>query len=207
MYYLDSFFSRPQDAIVQSVAYVMLKEEYEQLNSLYARGEYTVFLGDSITRRFMLDEYFPAEKILNRGIFSDTTEGCLARLETNVNTLLPVKTFILIGHNDLPYRDSRQIVENIETIVRSISGGSKYLQSILPVFGDKPGINKRIVSINSELEKFCIETEGCVYIDLHSFYVDKEGGLDAKYSLDGVHLNQNGYDLWRRLIYKKIITQ
>lgn len=203
-YYIDKLNASPRDPVLGSPTYRMMREEYSVLNKKYTRGKSIVFVGDSITRRFMLDEYFPNEGLLNRGIFSDTTMGCLQRLDANINILQPVTTFILIGHNDLPYRENREIVGNIKKIVTALKGGRKYLQSILPVYGDQPEINGRILALNERLEAFCAETNRCIYIDLYSYFVDGHGVLDVKYSLDGVHLNAAGYSLWASLISSRI---
>ena len=37
-------------------------------------------------------------------------------------------------------------------------------------------------------------------IDLHSIFLDSENELDLKYSHDGLHLNETGYDHWMRKI-------
>lgn len=203
-YYYNRLFSSPRDSILESSTYLMQREEYASLNSTHSGEGNIVFLGDSITRRFMLDEYFPEKRLLNRGIFSDTTKGCLERVDSNVNVLHPIMTFIMIGHNDLPYRENKLIVDSIRIIVDSIESGKKYLQSILPVYGDDIGSNRRIVSINNSLEEYCVHSSECIYVDLHHFFVDESGGMNNKFSLDGVHLNREGYDLWRSIILSKV---
>ena len=71
---------RPTDRILDDPRWRSMAAEYERLNQTYARRPAIVFLGDSITRRFPVEEYFPSPAddslvVLNRGIYSDTVLG------------------------------------------------------------------------------------------------------------------------------------
>ena len=115
-FYLKKVIEKPIDPILDHPLYQDYKIEYEYLNSTYRGSKYIVFLGDSITARFKLSEYFPHKPLLNRGIFSDTTHGLINRIENNCNNLDVAKCFILIGYNDLKYRTDGEILENYEKI-------------------------------------------------------------------------------------------
>jgi lysophospholipase L1-like esterase len=141
--------------------------------------------------------------VLNRGICSDTTVGLLKRLEKNVNNIEINKLFILIGYNDLPYRSNEEILANIEMVVNEVRARNIYVQSLLPVEAKRKDINHRIKDINNRLKKIC-ESKKVEYVDLHSHFIDASGGLSNSYSLDGIHLNGDGYRLWKELIEKRI---
>ena len=82
-FYLKKVIEKPIDPILTHPLYNDYRTEYEYLNSNYQGSNYIVFLGDSITARFKVNEYFPHKKVLNRGIFSDTTCGVLERVQTS----------------------------------------------------------------------------------------------------------------------------
>ena len=42
------------------------------------------------------------------------------------------------------------------------------------------------------------------YIDLYSSFLSKNNELNDAYSLDGLHLNGKGYQLWKQIIKKDI---
>ncbi len=44
--------------------------------------------------------------------------------------------------------------------------------------------------------------KGLVYIDLYSAFVTPDNKLNLDYSIDGLHLNGAGYELWVKLISK-----
>lgn len=162
-----------------------------------------VFVGDSLTQRNQWSEFFPQEKILNRGIDSDRTIGILSRLN-HIITLKPKKIFLMIGINDIfDGRDSIYI--NYESIVHRIRKvlpeTTLYIQSLLPVnnsvFGHEIN-NEHVITLNSELEQLAKSNE-LTYIDLYS-HVIKNNELNEQHTLDGCHLSGLGYSTWANVI-------
>ncbi len=156
-------------------------------------------VGDSITKRFNIQEFEGNCAIINRGIFSDTTQGLLNRLETNVNTLDIDKIFVMIGYNDLKFRTNNEIISNIEALLSQFKAKQVYLQSLLPVSADRPDINERIININDQLKKMA-NGEVIIYIDLHSHFKTSNNYIKPELTRDGVHPNYFGYQLWFSLI-------
>lgn len=133
--------------------------------------------------------------MLNRGISGDTTVGVMRRIAKSTAGLDVDKLFLMIGLNDLMYRDDKEIVSNIGDILMRLDAQEKFLQSILPVDKSRKEHNNRIMIINEGLKKLCKEN-GYRYIDLHAHFRDAHGGLLSRLSRDGVHLNAAGYKLW-----------
>ncbi len=164
-----------------------------------------IFLGNSITEQGTWREMFQNDKIINRGIGGDTTDGILFRL-AEVTASFPAKVFLLIGANDL--RDGKSpeyIIQNIHLIVNQLKKESPltkiYVQSILPTYEQSERKISDIQKINSGLAQICTK-EDVVYIDLFNQFTDETGNLDKKYSRDGLHLNGNGYLKWKDFIDK-----
>jgi lysophospholipase L1-like esterase len=199
-YYIEGVIHGPKDNTTELAIYKALSQEYSYMNTQYRNKSAIVFLGDSITKRFNTSEFFRAKLILNRGIFFDTTEGVLRRLNHNVNNLSVRKLFLMIGYNDLKYRSNGEILENISDILSRIKSQKIFVQSLLPVAAQRKNINARIVQINTNLKALCSE-KGVFYVDLHSMFRDNSGGMAEKYSLDGVHPNILGYELWSQIIF------
>jgi len=194
-YYFNRIMFGPRDNIIELSIYQDLCEEYRLLNQRYQGKKVIVFLGDSITKRFNLNEFFPGVLILNRAIFYDTTLGVINRLNTNINYLDIDKLFLMIGYNDLKYRTNAEIIQNISYILSRARARQIYLQSLLPVTSTRKHDNQRIAHLNAELRNLT-NRSGHYYIDLYPRFVDEKGGLSANYSRDGVHLNASGYQLW-----------
>ena len=185
--------------ITDSTYYLDLSEEYYYLNNQYKDIFLTVFVGDSITKRFNINEFSSHNDILNRGIFSDTTQGLLQRYNNNISNLRINKLFILIGHNDLIRRVDELIINNILAIAAKSKAKETYVQSILPVSQDKKKMNKRIIYINNRL-KAQSTSSGYIYIDLHSQFIKGDLGINPKFTRDGIHPNYSGYQLWFSII-------
>lgn len=200
-YYIDKIFTEENTTIEQEPFYRAMSETYLNFNSAQGNAPVHVLIGDSITSGFRLHEFEPtgSRPVLNRGIYSDTTDGLLGRIETNVNNLTIDKLFVMIGYNDLDQKGDEDIARNIEKILSLAKAKCKYVQSILPV---DPRINSkknaRIAAINRSLLEMC-RRKGHVFIDLHSRFQESDG-LNPRLTYDGIHLNYFGYRLWYSLI-------
>ncbi|MFC5604272.1 GDSL-type esterase/lipase family protein [Sporosarcina koreensis] len=158
------------------------------------------FIGDSITDYGEFQEYFPDDVVLNRGIRNDVAKGVLDRLQEVVDRD-PKVAYLMIGVNDIRYgTDAKDYESSVNAIVESFAGKETklFIQSILPVnngiFGNEVS-NKKVKQFNDILKRIADENE-IEYIDLHPSFTDKSGQLDKKFTVDGLHLNGKGYDVW-----------
>jgi lysophospholipase L1-like esterase len=202
-FYIDDVFFPSKDKVLMSPEYRDQVDQYEYFNQKLKVPADVVFIGDSLTKRFDVQEYFPGHFVLNRGIYSDTTVGLLKRLDRNINNLKINKLFLLIGYNDLQYRGIAEVVANITLILERIRAKKIYLQSLLPVDAKRGDINLRIKEMNDNLQKLCSD-KGIEYVDLYGQLKDEKGGLSEKYLIDGIHLNGAGYRLWKELVEGKL---
>ena len=98
-----------------------------------------VFLGDSITDGWRLNEYFPGRPYVNRGISGQTTSQMLVRLYPDVINLKPAAMILLAGTNDIARNNGPMTVEMIEQNIMAITelaqnhGIKVFVCSILPV--------------------------------------------------------------------------
>jgi len=187
--------------------YYHKKEHFESLPN--SENE-IVFLGNSITDGAEWFELFDGNpNIKNRGIGGDDTDGILERL-TEVTESGPDKIFIMIGSNDLAYgKGVEHVVNNYRKIIKQIKAGSPgtrlYVQSVLPVDDalhyTRPNID--IAKINAALLELTKEYS-LTFIDLTGTFSDENGKLSYDYSIDGLHLNGEGYLKWKEIINKYV---
>lgn len=158
------------------------------------------FIGDSITDYGEFQEYFPGDVVLNRGIRNDVAKGVLDRLQEVVDRNSK-EAYLMIGVNDIRYRtDAEDYEDRVNSIVDSFDGKETklFIQSILPVnngiFGNEVS-NEKVKQFNEILRRIADEN-GLEYIDLHSSFTDNNGQLDKQFTVDGLHLNGKGYEVW-----------
>lgn len=166
-----------------------------------------VFVGNSVTNGAEWSELFNNKRIKNRGISGDTAEGVLDRIST-VTDGKPKKIFLMIGVNDLIRGKSPDsIAMTIEKIVvkikQNIPKTKLYIQSVLPAnrnFKENVVSQGAVRGMNERLMKIATKQQ-VTYIDLFShFKLENSGGINPKYSNDGLHLVGEGYLLWKKLL-------
>ena len=205
----------------------MFTDDYGQLTRYRAanaelKGAATrnrvVFFGDSITDTWKLENYFPGQPYINRGISGQTTAQMLVRFRQDVIDLHPKVVVILAGTNDIAGNTGAMRTEDIEANLASMAelakahGIAVVLASVLPVhnytpqsqdfFAQRP--TARILEVNRWLKEYCAKN-GIVYLDYSSAVVDEKGLLKKDLADDGLHPNDAGFKIMAPLAEAAIL--
>ena len=165
-----------------------------------------VFLGDSITDGWPLNQYFPGKPYINRGISGQITGQMLGRMKADVLDLKPRVVVVLGGANDLARGVKVSVIQNNLSMIATLSeahGVKPVIASILPISdyhkSQNPDYERscdrppdKIRQLNEWTRRMCAE-RGFVYLDYHSRVADAIGQLGASLSSDGLHPNSEGY--------------
>lgn len=170
----------------------------------------SVLAGDSLSMWFPT-KLLPVDRFwLNQGISGETSVGLLKRLQLFDRTV-PDTVFVMIGINDLLRGVSdERILDNQRQIIRDLRWAHPkaevVVQSILPHSGEEATWenrdrllaipNSRIRAINRRLKEIAT-SENVLYLDLYPLFSDADGNLPTELSTDGLHLNDQGYLVWR----------
>ncbi|MCF0117367.1 MAG: hypothetical protein HUJ61_04885 [Bacilli bacterium] len=163
-----------------------------------------VFMGDSITAYADWDELLPNTNSYNiavPGHIITNTRDYIPRLKA----LNPKTVFVMVGINNYvnsDYEWERDYTELL-TLLKSIENNNLlyklnkvYIQSMLPTRDDFACFNDKTLSRNKWL-KDKVESFGFTYLDIHPLFLDDDGEtLKKEYSLDGIHLTQDGFETW-----------
>lgn len=172
-----------------------------------------VLLGDSITLWYP-PEMLPGRKTwLNQAISGENSGGLLNRLyvldENDIEAF-----FIMVGINDMIWGGKDEdLAYNIRSIINYLQSAHPdakiVVQSILPHGGENAtweGRDKlmtispeRIAAVNEKLGLVTAEL-GADYLNLYPLFADGEGYMRTDLTTDGLHLNQDGYMVWRTAI-------
>jgi len=111
----------------------------QELKQRPADPRRVVFMGDSITDLWNLEEYFPGQPYVNRGIGGQTTPQMLVRMYPDVIELKPAAMVLLAGTNDIARNTGPSTPEMIEENIMAMTelaqrhGIKVLLCSITPV--------------------------------------------------------------------------
>lgn len=181
-------------------------ETNERLGSPAANQGRVVFLGDSITDAWRLNEYFTGRDFVNRGISGQITGEMLGRMKADVIDLKPQAILVLAGTNDIARGVPLRTIENNLVMIADLAEFHKIkplFASVLPISDYHKSENPQnerskqrppsaIRELNRWLADFC-EQRGFPYVDYFSAMVDASGFLPADLADDGLHPNSKGY--------------
>jgi lysophospholipase L1-like esterase len=169
-----------------------------------------VFIGDSLTEWGDWERRFPQYQVSNLGISGETVEGLLARRE-RIRTRIdrPDFVFLMTGINNIA-TGQYDIIPFYREIVRNLTTWYKQsivvVQSLLPVDFEWV-LNDEIRDINRLLEEIAREYSA-EYLDVFRLFVDAKGTPKSGYlSDDGVHLAENGYEVWAKEVERFLLEK
>lgn len=194
----------------------------ENLKKQPAEPGRVVFMGDSITDMWKLEQSFPSKPYVNRGISGQTTAQMLVRMYPDVIDLKPATVVILAGTNDIARNTGPETATMVEENLMAMTelaqkhGIKVILCSLTPIsdYADAspntdnasaPGAAPKLIQsvrrppaqileLNAWMKKYAASV-GAVYADYFSAVVDASGMFKEGLSGDGLHPNKEGYAL------------
>lgn len=166
-----------------------------------------VFFGDSITEAWNLEEHFPVEPYLNRGIGGQTTPQLLIRFRHDAIALRPRLAVILAGTNDIGGNTGPMRLEDIAANLASMadiakaSGVRAVFSSLLPPGHKETPLSRfnllkhplsEVLALNGWLCEYCA-ANGLGFIDYFSAMSGPDRLIRPDLSEDGLHPNSLGY--------------
>ncbi len=193
---------RDQQLLVDFANLARFRDANAALGAPAAGEKRVVFMGDSITQGWHLDQSFPGKPYVNRGISGQTSPQMLVRFRQDVIELKPKVVIILAGTNDVAGNTGPMTPEQTENNLSSMAdlaaanGIQVVLCSILPAydFPWHPGMEPaaKIAKLNEWIKAYAAQ-KGYGYVDYYAPMKDERGGLPATLSKDGVHPLPAGY--------------
>lgn len=187
---------------------------FRHLNPFAKKGQ-ILFVGSSLMEQFPIYEILTAEQspliIYNRGIGGYTIPEMEETLNEQVFDLEPSTIFINIGTNDIsdPECSVEILIQRYDHLLRRIR--ERLPEAVIYVMAYYPAnnrdfsapdefrekMNSRIEKLNranQEIEK--LSERLCVqFINVNEGLTDETGLLKKEYSIDGIHMYANGYEV------------
>jgi lysophospholipase L1-like esterase len=181
-----------------------------------------VFVGDSITKKWLdmsgslwADNFGDVDSpyyALNLGVPGDRTDHVLYRLKSKADgglgnldnpAIQPKVIVLMIGTNNLfPPHSAQQISGGIEAVANRLRElrpeAELIICSVIP--SHNPINNKQQIIPANETLPALAERMGdkVTFLDLYPAFLNEKGEKDQKFYVDGLHLNEKGYEVWHR---------
>lgn len=174
-----------------------------------------VFMGNSITDSWAKKrpQFFAENNFIGRGISGQVTAQMLCRFQADVIALHPKMVIIMAGTNDIAqnngYISHEHILQNIISMCELAKHNriKPVLCSVLPAsaFRWQPKLTpaEDIKLLNQMIREYA-KANKIKYIDYHSVLQDQRGGLPEKYAHDGVHPNEECYQIMEKILLENL---
>ena len=165
-----------------------------------------LFVGSSSIRLWdNLESQFEGARVIKRGFGGSRLTDCVRLLDRLVIKYRPRTVLLYAGDNDLaagatPDEVFRRFVAFVEGVHRDLPDTDIAYISIKPS-PSRLALLPQIRETNERIRAYA-EAEGKVdFIDVYTPMLDRAGRPRAElFSADALHLNADGYALWRRVI-------
>ena len=191
-------------------------ERYRILNQNVKKGE-ILFTGSSLMEQFPVNELLMTngmdQVIYNRGIGGFTTTDMLEYMEEMVFGTEPSRIFINIGTNDIgsPEYQLEALLERYEEIIVRIQErlpeAEINMMAYYPVnetdkipegeWGKTAFVtrtNENLNIANAAIGNLAAK-KGCRFINVNEGLADERGKLKKEYTIEGIHMYANGYQV------------
>lgn len=178
-------------------------EDWDGKNSWAADG--VLFVGSSSIRMWRTRESFGGLDVINRGFGGSVISDVNYFVDRIVLKYRPRVIVFYAGDNDIAKGKSARIVfEDYRKFVKVVHG--ELAKTPIIYIGIKPsrsrwGLWAVMAEANSMIRDFCGKDRRLLYFDSAPPLLGDDGKPDAKLFLgDKLHLNEEGYKIWTRLI-------
>lgn len=209
LFVIPLFVSKSEDKKVEKNETVVTASEEKIID------DNVLFVGDFHTEQLSLDDFsIPTVKVSDKEYeFSDI----LDQMRENIYQYNPSVVIIELGINDLSKEvASEEILSNIEKIVQGIQENrpyaSIYIESIYPIYSDFSDYDEEffdhdvsiedIISLNKEIKSLTEELD-VHYLDISKVLMEDDH-LNEKFTDDGIHLNDDGYQKVLKKIHEVV---
>jgi len=181
----------------------------QKLNEKGRESAEILFLGDSITHGWetaglnAAENHFSDYKIYNLGFSGDRTENVLWRLKQGeADRIGPKLAVLLIGTNNTGHRKDEPecTAGGVKGIVDELSHRLPSTEILLlAIFprGELPDDELRMLNEKANQQiKGLGSRENVTFADLNEIYLKDDGRLNLDLMPDGLHPNEQGYEVW-----------
>jgi lysophospholipase L1-like esterase len=170
----------------------------------------TLFVGSSSIRFWTnLAEMFPNVQTIRRGFGGSTTADALYFADRIIIPYQPKHVLVYEGDNDLAAgKSADEVIADFKALVEKIHGALPKTKISFVSIKPSPSrakIADKAQAVNAAIKKMAKSNSKLEYIDVWNPMLGADGKpLPDIFVADNLHMNQKGYEIWRKVIGPKI---
>lgn len=203
LFLLLSVFAFGQNTNKYEGQVIALQKKYDSLWD--SSKETTVFAGSSTIRMWKnLESMFPNHQIVNSGFGGSQTSDLYHYNNELILRYSPKKVFIYEGDNDIAAQKKiRDIIGNTQKIIEKVKEQNQEAEIV--IIAAKPSIarwnlKRKYKKLNRRFKRLCKKENNLEYANVWDAMLDGRKVRQDIFIEDGLHMNNEGYDLWYSVI-------
>lgn len=165
-----------------------------------------LFVGSSSIRLWKtLAQDFPKHPVINRGFGGSAISDSIRYTPRIVLPYKPKMIFFFAGTNDIASGKTPETVFNDwKTFVAGVK--EKLPQTKIAYLALTPAPSRwnkiaEVKKTNELIRDWCLVTPGLIFVETFPYFTTSDGGPRPDlFVSDQLHLNEKGYDIWRKLV-------
>lgn len=196
-------------ALTTEYDYTKVEEEYFD-DAVFFGDSRTLGISDyaGLNADFYCENGMTIYKLLDEKGVTDQKSG----VKVNLNQVLQQKhygkIYMMLGMNELGYRDTEYFLERYREVVEQIRSWQPdaiiYILANLHVSREKNNIETEFNNININAKNAAVASladgTDIFYLDINPLFTNNEGYLNDDLTFDGVHLYANCYQSWKEFL-------
>lgn len=196
-------------ALTTEYPYITVEEEYFD-DAVFFGDSRTLGISDyaGLNADFYCENGMTIYKLLDEKGVTDQKSG----VKVNLNQVLQQKhygkIYMMLGMNELGYRDTEYFLERYQEVVEQIRSWQPdaiiYILANLHVSREKNNLETEFNNININAKNAAVaelaDGTDVFYLDSNPLFTDNDGYLNDDLTFDGVHLYANCYQEWKTFL-------
>ena len=203
-------------ANAQQAAFYNDIQNFKKQDSIKAPPQHAIlFVGSSsFTKWRDVKDYFPGTTIINRGFGGSSLPDLIRYAKDIIYPYHPDQVVIYCGDNDFAASDtvtSDLVVSRVKTLFYLIR--KKLPNTKIAFISIKPSPSRarlmpKEVVANAAIKDFLSTQKNTGFIDVYHLMLDASGKpISAIFLSDSLHMNANGYAIWKKAIDPYLIKK
>ena len=180
----------------------------QKIASGESRPGSVLFIGSSSIRLWDLPKWFPRFRTVNHGFGGSETSDSLHFFDRIVKPLKPSFVVLYAGDNDIAKQKTAEIVHRDFTAFATRVKADLPPETKLAYIAIKPSLKRwnlspEMTKANDLIARDCQADDRLEYVDIWTPMLGNDGKPRPElFAKDGLHLNENGYQLWTSIVIK-----